>query len=208
MKHSRFLALAAGAALVLAAGVSALAQDGLLAGLAQPVVVNIEQQVPVDVTLALPQADGAVVTATAPITVDIALQVKIDGAGVVSVVAGEAEPAKALVEATAPSGTSLDKEGRTYTTEVPEGLEITQLESKVNALDDIELIGEVRNTGDAALEYVEVVATFYGADGSIVEVASTYLDLDMLEPGQAAPFKMLPNVPGADVTEYKLQVKP
>ena len=75
------IVLAVGLALVL--GATALGQGGQLAGLVQPQVVSIEQLVPVDVTLAVPLDDGSVVTATAPITVGISLQVKIDGAGVV-----------------------------------------------------------------------------------------------------------------------------
>ena len=83
MKSPRVVAMAAAIMLVVIFGAVAFGQDGLLAGLVQPLVVNIEQQVPVDVTLSVPLKDGSVITTTAPLTVGIALQVKIDGAGVV-----------------------------------------------------------------------------------------------------------------------------
>lgn len=81
----------------------AVAQSGVLAGLAQPVVVSIEQLVPVDVTLALPQQDGSVITTTAPLTVGVSLQIKIDGNHVVAVApAAEAEPAEVAVATPTP----------------------------------------------------------------------------------------------------------
>jgi CO dehydrogenase/acetyl-CoA synthase beta subunit len=53
-----------------------------------------------------------------------------------------------------------------------------------------------------------VFRTFYATDGTIVEVDTTYSDLDELEPGQSLPFKMMPSVAGADVAEYRLQAQP
>ncbi len=58
----------------------AAAQTGAFAGLTQPLLVTVEQVVPVDVTVALPQADDTVLTATVPLTVAVNLQIKIDGA--------------------------------------------------------------------------------------------------------------------------------
>ncbi len=90
------------AILLALAGGAAIAQTGVLAGLTQPFVVSIEQQVPVEVTLALPMEDGTVITATAPITVGVSLQVKIDGAHVVAVSSSEAAPVSAVVEESLP----------------------------------------------------------------------------------------------------------
>ena len=58
----------------------AAAQTGAFAGLTQPLLVTVEQVVPVDVTVAIPQADDTVLTATVPLTVGVNLQIKIDGA--------------------------------------------------------------------------------------------------------------------------------
>lgn len=93
--------------IVLAVGV-AVAQDGVLAGLMQPTVVTIEQAVPVNITLALPQEDGSVITTTAPLTVGISLQVKIDGQNVVAVTTtGEASDASAAVATEAPKAKKI-----------------------------------------------------------------------------------------------------
>lgn len=102
-KYLALAAVVAAALTVFLAGI-AVAQSGALAGLAQPVIVTVEQLVPVDVTLALPQDDGSVITTTAPLTVGVSLQIKIDGNQVVAVApAAEAEPAEVAVATEEPA---------------------------------------------------------------------------------------------------------
>lgn len=82
----------------------AAAQSGAFAGLAQPILVAIDQTVPADVTLAIPQDDGTVLTTTVPITVGVNLQIAINGANVVSVEpAASAEDPVVAVEQMPPS---------------------------------------------------------------------------------------------------------
>lgn len=82
----------------------AVAQSGALAGLAQPVIVTVDQLVPVEVTLAIPQDDGSVLDVTAPLTVGVSLQIKIDGNHVIAVEpAAEAEPAEVAVATATPA---------------------------------------------------------------------------------------------------------
>ena len=93
----KYLASAAIVATVLTVFLASLAvaQSGALVGLAQPVIVTVDQLVPVDVTLAIPQDDGSVITTTAPLTVGVSLQIKIDGNHVIAVEpTAEAEPAE------------------------------------------------------------------------------------------------------------------
>jgi hypothetical protein len=52
------------------------------------------------------------------------------------------------------------------------------------------LVGEVLNRTADTLRFVEVLATFYGADGQEVGTASTFTELGIIEPGSTAPFKM------------------
>lgn len=82
----------------------AIAQSGALPGLTQPVLVTVSQSIPADITLAIPQEDGAVLTVTAPITVGVNLQITIDGAHVVAVEAAEAAPPTVTTEAQPPAG--------------------------------------------------------------------------------------------------------
>lgn len=198
--------------LALAAVGAAVGQSGVLAGLVQPFVVNIEQQVPVEVTFALPMDDGTVITATAPITVGVSLQVKIDGAQVVAVTSAEAEPAATTVEAAPAAEESanegVDAEGRTYTLEPDEGIEIAGVNSSVNPLGGIEVVGEITNVTEESMGRVEINGTFYDIDGNVVIVETTYTALETLQPGQSSPFKIFSMGDAAEVVSYKLQAQP
>lgn len=99
----RMISVVAGSALVIVAGLAAVAQSDLIAGLTGPVIINLQQSVPITVDLALPQADGSVITATAPLTVGIGLQITIDGQHIASVAI--AEPAAPVVAVAAPTPT-------------------------------------------------------------------------------------------------------
>ena len=197
---------AVAAVLTIAVAGLAVAQSGAFAGLAQPVIVTVEQAVPVEIVLALPQEDGTMLDVTAPLTVGVSLQVKIDGTGVVAVDAvGDSE---AAVTVAADDAALVDGEGRAYTVDLPAGIDLVQIESQENELGELAVIGEVQNTGTAALEYVEIVGTFYDEEGVIVWTESTYLDLEIVEPGQSSPFRLLLSVPAADVASYRIQAQP
>lgn len=99
----RYTPAVAVALLLLLAGI-AIAQTGAVPGLVQPVLVTVNQVIPADITLAIPQDDGAVLTVTAPITVGVNLQITLDGAHVVAVEALEAEPPTITAEALPPVG--------------------------------------------------------------------------------------------------------
>ena len=197
---------AVAAVLTIAVAGLAVAQSGTFAGLAQPVIVTVEQAVPVEVVLALPQEDGTVLDMTAPLTVGVSLQVKIDGTGVMAVDA--VDDSKAAVTVAADDAALVDGEGRAYTVDLPADIDLVQIESQENELGELAVIGEVQNTGAAALEYVEIVGTFYDEEGVIVWTESTYLDLEIVEPGQSSPFRMLLSVPAADVASYRIQAQP
>ncbi len=194
------------AVLTIAVAGLAVAQSGALAGLAQPMIVTVEQAVPVEIVLALPQDDGTMLDVTAPLTVGVSLQVRIDGTGVVAVDA--AGDSKTAVTVATDDAALVDGEGRAYTVDLPAGIDLVQIESQENELGELAVIGEVQNTGAAALEYVEIVGTFYDEEGVIVWTESTYLDLEIVEPGQSSPFRMLLSVPAADVASYRIQAQP
>jgi len=68
------------------------------------------------------------------------------------------------------------------------------------------IAGQVRNDTGVAARFVEVIATFYSADGTVVDVAFTFTKLDTLQPGQTSPFELLARVP-ASMANYRLQVQ-
>lgn len=218
MKIPRTVTLAAIVVLALALSAGALAQDGLLTGLIQPQVVNIEQQVPVTVTLLLPMEDGTVVTTTAPITVGIALQVKIDGTGVTSVVAGEAAPAVVSAHETtegdgqssavteSPSGQLVDLEGIPYTVEAAKDIAILQIRSK-ESLGMTSLVGELQNNGRQTAKYVALTVKFYDADGNLLDVGSGAATSPEIEPGGTSAFRVISSVEPTDVASYAIEIR-
>ena len=95
------------------------AAETVLPGLAQPVLVVVDQVVPADITLTIPQDDGTTLTVTAPISVGVNLQITIDGANVLAVAqAAETEP---------PEPAALSETVDGITVEVV-GLEVTPFE--------------------------------------------------------------------------------
>lgn len=66
------------------------------------------------------------------------------------------------------------------------------------------IVGEVKNTGDVNLEYVEIIATIYD-DSTVVGSQSTFTMLDILEPNQDSPFKIMKQEPDS-WTDYTLEI--
>ena len=70
-------------------------------------------------------------------------------------------------------------------------LEIINTSSSKNVLGWLEVVGEVKNGGDTISEYTKVVATFYGADGKVVDVGFTYTDPSTVQPKTQQSFKLV-----------------
>jgi hypothetical protein len=68
-----------------------------------------------------------------------------------------------------------------------------------------DISGDVRNTHDVALPYVQVVATCYDSTGGVVGSGLTYIETGALAPGASEPFAIkVANAP-ATVSRYELQ---
>jgi hypothetical protein len=67
------------------------------------------------------------------------------------------------------------------------------------------LVGEVLNRTADTLHFVEISATFYDASGQVVGGGSTFTELNSVEAGSAAPFKLTTLNPPA-FERYDLQV--
>jgi hypothetical protein len=213
----KWIVVVAALGLIVLAVVSiAVAQDGVLANLVQPTVVTIEQAVPVNITLALPQEDGSVITATAPITVGISLQVKIDGQGVVAVTtASEASPAKVTTEAVtteaaadSAAGKLVDLSGIPYAVETDATVAITQVRSKTMIGGSMtQLVGELENTGTATLDYVLMSVNFYDADGNLLDIGSGAATTQNLAAGKTSGFQVIAPVDYKQVASYTIEIK-
>ncbi|HRW50910.1 MAG: FxLYD domain-containing protein [Actinobacteria bacterium] len=192
----------------------AAAQTGSFAGLGQPILVTIEQAVPVDVTVAIPQADDTVVTATVPLTIGVNLQIKIDGASVVAVEpAADAEPvvvaAEAVVdeqESASDDGQLLDAAGIPYAVQAPDDLVITQVTSK-STFNSTSIVGQIENVGDQTYSFIMLSAPLYDANGVLLDVGGGAASTSELAPGKKTAFTILATVPYGDVASYELQIE-
>jgi len=219
--HKRTIALVVTAVLALGAAATAWAQEAGLAGLVQGQTITVEQAVPVAVTLALPLEDGTVVTATAPLTIGLSLQVTIEGLNVVSVTA--AGPASAAAVATsvedaaapaaaegdaAAAGELVDLAGMPYAVETDKPVSITQVRAKESMGGSMtQLVGELRNDGDEALEYVLLTVKFYDADGALLDIGAGAATQQTLGPGESSGFQAMASVPFAELGSYTIEVK-
>jgi hypothetical protein len=69
------------------------------------------------------------------------------------------------------------------------------------------LIGQIQNNFGKKIQFVQVIATFYDANGDIVGTANGYTNPTNLSPGMKAPFKLtlIEGVPD-DLASYDLTV--
>jgi hypothetical protein len=187
----------------------AAGQAGALAGLAQPILVSVDQAIPADITVAIAQEDGEVIEATIPITVGVSLQVVIDGENIVVVAPrADAEDAAITVEAlpVTADGEPVDGAGRTYTVEVTDGLLLEQVESSENGLGGVSIFGDITNTSDDTAKRVQIIATLYDDAGTMLGVETTFAKLQEIESGQTSPFQVLSMIEAKKVVSYRLQI--
>lgn len=70
------------------------------------------------------------------------------------------------------------------------------------------VVGEVQNSGDMHLKYVEITATFYDSYDVVVDTSFTFADLNVLLVGRKSPFKLtlFNTEQSAKVDHYSLAV--
>lgn len=199
------LLLALVAILSISAGV-VLAQSPAL-GRLQPLLVDIQQQVPVDVTFVIDSAQPQ--TVTVPMALDLNLQIGLSSTMTPVVSVAATGPALVSVSQLQATGQPLiDNSELIYEIEPVEGVEVLQIRSGPDYAENIELVGELRNTSNQTLSSVQIVVTFYNTDGAIMDVNTGYLALDDVETGKTSPFSVgLGTAPLADVGRYLIQMK-
>ena len=67
------------------------------------------------------------------------------------------------------------------------------------------VVGEVLNTTENTLRFVEVLASFYDTDGQLVGAGSTFTEISLVEAGGIAPFKLATLDPPQSLADYKLR---
>jgi hypothetical protein len=93
------------------------------------------------------------------------------------------------------------------TDQPPLKLEIVNHQASVTDGGEYRVEGEVRNPLDFAVKFVKVVATYYRANNKIAGVETTLGDVEVLQPGETAPFVLILANPPADLSHYKLQTE-
>ena len=69
-------------------------------------------------------------------------------------------------------------------------LEIKNTSSSKNSFGWLQIVGVVSDDGDSISEYTEVTATFYGTDGRVVAVGTTYTDPNTIQPHSQQSFTL------------------
>lgn len=88
-------------------------------------------------------------------------------------------------------------------------LEVLSHRTYIDELGWHHIVGEVQNNADIPLEYVEVVAKLFDADGEEIGTKLTFTEPDLIYPGGKAPFDLVTirRSQWKYITDYSLQVK-
>ena len=81
--------------------------------------------------------------------------------------------------------------------------------SYINNIGSMHIVGEVLNQAPVTAKFVEIIATFYNANGKVIGTDFTYADPSDLAPGQRAPFDIIVSegsLPMYQVSSYGLTV--
>jgi len=78
----------------------------------------------------------------------------------------------------------------------------------IDSLGWYNIVGEVENTGDVAVTWVEIEATFYDVNNTMLATEDSYMTLNTLNPGRKSPFDitLMNEVLAAKVNNYSLTV--
>lgn len=204
MRKPLLVAIISGALLV--GVVFGVAAQGGLTGYFAPFVVDIEQQVPVEVSVAVPMEGGDSITATVPMTVNVALRVSVEGPNVVwAEPIGETEPEVTISEGQ-PEGQLVDASGIPYQVESPSNMKVLQVGTTTTQWGDFVVMGEVENIGSDNIRYAEAVATIYDSKRQMIAVTSGYLDVTEIEPGNSSPFEVFFEEDISDMAGYTVRI--
>lgn len=88
------------------------------------------------------------------------------------------------------------------------GLVIQGESANVDGGGDYHVVGTVVNQSAAVAEFVKVIGTFYGPDGTVVRSDLAYTELEVIPPGGTDTFDLsLPNGDSAGIATYRLVVE-
>lgn len=174
----------------------------------QPSIVDINQSVPVTATVGL-MIDDEQVTATVPLTIDVALQVRVSGIHSVTI-SGATKPAVNIEQLTS-GETLVDDLGHSYQilTDSDE-IEITEWTAFVNSRGDFEISGVIHQLpGTESVQDILTTLRVYGGEDKLLGVFDIINVWYRLEPGGYNRFgdDSHINVDSSSIDHYTLELK-
>lgn len=103
----------------------------------------------------------------------------------------------------------VDNIGLPYTVEDAIGLEALQFTTSVDVFGDLSMDGEFVNPAshDVLQRFrTDFIITYYGADGSVVEVNNASIQLSDIQPGQRSPFRASSIAEANQIASYAIQI--
>jgi hypothetical protein len=185
--------------------ITVFARDGM-AAFVRPLILDVKQVVPVLADVVVPLEDGTMVTATVPLTINVALQVSLSGVVSKSVkVVEETEPSVQIVQL---GQEQVDDLGLTYELIFDaEELEFTEWIAYESARGWLSFSGEVALSADAKpIKEIEAIARAY-KNGKLVKVEEIVNVGFGLEPGGTNHFDTGITVLPTDLDHYTIEFK-
>lgn len=173
----------------------------------KPLVVDINQSVPVTATVGL-MIDAKQVTATVPLTIDIALQVHISG--IHSVTMSSAIQPIAKVEQPTAGAMIVDDLGHAYQILTDsDDIEITEWTAFVNSFDRFEFSAVIQQHADTKpIDKILATLRMYNSKNNILAIVDVMNVSFQLKPGGESRFgQTVPTVLLDDLDHYTLELK-
>lgn len=202
MKTRTTVAIFALVALSITAGM-ALAQDVPL-GRLQPLLVDIQQQIPVDVTFVI---DGsAPQTVTVPMALDLNLQISLSSSMTPVITLAPAAPI-IQISAPIPDQPTEDALGLTYILAPQPAIEITEWTAFSGESGNLQIAGELKIAPEAAIgDNPEFVLRIYGPNDRLIDVVSDTVPMYDPQPGDTNRFKIITYIDVEDIDRYTVEI--
>lgn len=181
----------------------AFGQIDSFVGRLRPVVVDIDQEVPVLADVPI-QTDDGVVTTTIPMTLNLALRVSLSSALTPVITVKETMPEVTVIE---PDKKLVDDLGIAYTFEIDSpDLTVTEWTVFFDTRDYFHIAGEVYLVPAAEpVTEVQVLVRFYNSDGGIIEVEDIGDVGYNLNPGSSNRIEALVNINPKFIDHYTVE---
>ncbi|MEZ4866232.1 MAG: hypothetical protein R3C14_33250 [Caldilineaceae bacterium] len=185
----------------------ALGQSSLF-GLAQPFIVDVNQIVPVMAKVLVPLDEGTIITATVPLTVQVSLQIGIDGLAMPPIVT-QMPPEVSVRDSIQLGEEKTDDLGHIYVISIDSPIvEITEWTNYISDNGRWKLSGEIHQLPNVP-KIDDILATvyMYGATGELIEVTEILNVAFGLKPGGYNRFEVTFDSSSEHVSRYEVDMR-